>query len=46
MTSSTEKQIFTVHILPNISRKKGNQAMKMRNTFLTKLCKNCGREMP
>ena len=42
MTSQTRKQIITIHILPNISRKKGNQAIKfgqliecvVRNTFL------------
>ena len=46
MTSQTEKQISTVHILPNISRSKDNQTMKfvqliehnMRNIFLEKSC--------
>ena len=28
MTSQTGKQIITIHVLPNISRSKGNQAMK------------------
>ena len=28
MTSQTGKQIISVHILPNISRSKGNQTMK------------------
>ena len=42
MTSQTGKQIITIHILPNISRSKANQAMNfgqliaysMRNIFL------------
>ena len=28
MTSKTGKQIITIHILPNISRSKGNKIMK------------------
>ena len=44
MASSTRKQIFTMHILPNLSRSRGNQALKfgqlieysMRNIFLKK----------
>ena len=28
MTSKTGQQIFTIHIFPNISRSKGNQAME------------------
>ena len=28
MTSQTGQQIITMHIIPNISRRKGNQAMK------------------
>ena len=28
MTSQTGKQIITIHILPNISRSKGNQTIK------------------
>ena len=47
MMSSTWKQMFTIHILPNISRGKSNQTMEigqlidcdMKNTFLQKLCK-------
>ena len=42
MTSQPGKQTIAIHILPNISRSKGNQAMKfgqlikynMRNIFL------------
>ena len=42
MTSQTRKQIITIHILPNISRRKSNQAVKFgqliecdaRNTLL------------
>ena len=42
MTSSTGKQMTTIHILPNILRSKGNHTMKfgqlteckVRNTFL------------
>ena len=44
MTSQTGQQIITIHILPNISKSKGNQKMKfsqtiecnMRNIFLEK----------
>ena len=44
MTSQPQKQIIAIHILPNISRGKGNQAMKfdqlmggnVRNIFLQK----------
>ena len=44
MTSSTEKQIITIHMLPNISRSKDNQSRKfgqlieynMRKVFLEK----------
>ena len=47
MTSQSEQQIFTIHILPNIFRSKGRQAMKsfllkdhnVRIIFLQKLCK-------
>ena len=28
MTSQTEQQIITIYILPNISKSKGNQAVK------------------
>ena len=46
MTSKTGKQIITIRVPPNISRSKGNQAMKlaqlieynMRNSFLEKSC--------
>ena len=52
MTSQTGQQIITVHILPNISRSKGNQTMKfgqsveynMRNIFLEKSYIKCGGE--
>ena len=48
MTSQTGQEISKIHILPNISRSKGNQAMKfgrlteynVRNIFLQKSCKN------
>ena len=44
MRSQTVKQTILIHILPNISRSKGNQIMKfgqlieynMRNTFVEK----------
>ena len=44
MASQTGQQIITIHMLPNISRSKGNQTMKsgqlteynMRNSFLEK----------
>ena len=49
MTSHTGKQVIIIHILPNISRSKGNQAIKfshlvMRNTFLQKSCRRCDME--
>ena len=45
MTSQTGKQTIAIHILPNISRSKGNQAMKfgqlieynMRNILFDKM---------
>ena len=48
----TGKQIITRHMLPNISRSKGNQAIKsgrlieynMRNNFLENLYTKCGGE--
>ena len=48
MTSQTGQQIITVHILPNTSTSKGNQAMKfvqlieynVRNAFLQTLSRN------
>ena len=30
MTSQPEKQTIAIHILPNISRSRGNQTMKFR----------------
>ena len=51
MTSQSGKQTIAMHILPNISRSKGNQTMKfdqlieyiMRNIFLEML-RTFGRE--
>ena len=48
MTSQTQQKRFTIHILPNISRMKGNQAIKfvqlikykVKNIVLQKLIKN------
>ena len=50
MTSRPGKQTIAVHILPNISKSKGDQTMKfgqyieynMRNIFLEKSCTKCG----
>ena len=52
MTSQPGKQTIVVHILTNISRRKGDQTMKigqlieyyMRNIFLEKSCTKCGGE--
>ena len=52
MTSQPGQQTIAIHILPNISRSKGNQAMKfgqlieynMRNIFLEKSYKKCAGE--
>ena len=33
MTSKSGKQVITIHILPNISRSKGNQAMRVDSLF-------------
>ena len=52
MTSQPGKQKIAMYILPNISRSKGNQAMKlsqlieynMRNIFLRKSQTKCGGE--
>ena len=52
MTSPTGKQTITIHILANISKSNGNQAMKfcelkecnMKNIFLKKTYTRCGRE--
>ena len=49
MTSQTGKQTIVIPILPNISRRKGNQTMKfgqliecnMRNIFLEKSYTKC-----
>ena len=46
MTSSTGKQIITIHILPNVLKSKGDQSMKFGqlveynaiNIFLQNLC--------
>ena len=55
MTSQTRKQIITIHILPNISRSKGNQAIKfgrlikywVENIFLKNYAENeVGRLIP
>ena len=51
MTSHTGEQVIIIHILPNISRSKGNQAIKfshliaykMRNNFLQKSYRKCDR---
>ena len=50
MTSKSGKQAIAIHILPNISRSKGNQTMKfahlteynIRNGFLKKSHPKCG----
>ena len=50
MTSQPRKFLITTHILPNISRSKGNQKMKvsqliefkMKNFFLEKSYTKCG----
>ena len=52
LTSQPGWQTITVHILPNISRSKGNQTLKFgqlieynnRNIFLQKSCRKWGRE--
>ena len=52
MTSQTSQQTIAIHILPNISQIKRNQALKLchvieynkRNIFLTKLCRKWDRE--
>ena len=52
MTSQPGEQTITIHILPNISRSKGNQTMKfgqlieynMRNIFVEKSYTKCGEE--
>ena len=52
MTSQPAQQTIAIHILPNISRSKGNQAMKFgqtiednkRNIFLQKSCRKWVKE--
>ena len=52
MVSQPGKQAITIHILPNTSRSKGNQAMKfvqlieynMRKIFIKKSYTKCGEE--
>ena len=52
MTSQLGQQTIAIHILPNILRSKGNQAMKfgqlikynIRNIFVEKLCTECAGE--
>ena len=52
MTSQPGSETIAIQILPNISRSKGNQAMKfsqliecdMRNIFLEKSYSKCGEE--
>ena len=52
MTSQPGQQTIVIHILPNISRSKGNQTMKfgqlieynMRNIFLEKSYTKCSGE--
>ena len=52
MTSQSGKQTIAIHMLPNISRSKGNQAIKfgqlieynMRKNFLEKSYTVCGDE--
>ena len=52
MTSQPGSLTIVIHILPNISRRKGNKTMKfgqliechMRNIFLEKSNKKCGGE--
>ena len=52
MTSQPGQQTIAIHLLTNISRSKGNQAMKLgqlieynlRNTFLKKSYTKCGGE--
>ena len=47
MASKAGQQIITIHISPNISRRKDNQAIKysIRNIFLQKPCKKWGRRL-
>ena len=53
MMSSTGKKLITVNILPNISRRKGNQTVKfgqsieytVKNIFLQKSCRKEARRL-
>ena len=53
MTSQPGKETIGIHILPNISRSKGNQTMtrgqliacRMSNIFLEKSYTNCGEKL-
>ena len=53
MTEHTEKQMIKINIFPNISRSKGNLAMKfdqliehnVRNSFLQKPCRKRDRKI-
>ena len=52
MMSQTGYQIFTIHILPNVTKSKSNYAVKFsklikyseKNVFLQRLCRKWGRE--
>ena len=46
LTSDSGKQTIAIHILPNISRSKGNQTMKFvhKKYFFEKSNTKCGRE--
>ena len=52
MTSEPGLQTIAIHILPNVSQRKGNQTMKFgqliaynkRNIFIPKLCRKWGKE--
>ena len=54
MTSQSGQQTSTIHILPNISRSKGDQTMKFgqlieynkSNIFFQKSCRKWGRLVP
>ena len=41
MTSQIGQQIITIHILPNISRNKGTQTMKLDHSTENKMRKIC-----
>ena len=48
MTSQIGQQIITIRIIPNTSRSKGNQEVKLKynvkNVFLQKSCRKRGNE--